>query len=149
MSQYLSFKLINKENPEIKVDLGYWCTSIARSISYNFNNIFNYTNDEKGVELNVDELKSYIEILHNGIDEYKKNLQKEQERKNENYEHLLRAQTECAVNVFKEEINMNEECIKDCEDEIDVWTSVERKLEFILDILYNNIDKWTLKYSNT
>ena len=147
MSQYLSFELINKENPEIKVDLGYWCTSIARSISYNFNNIFNYTGDEN-VELNVYELKSYIEILHNGIDEYKKNLQKEQERKNENYERLLRAQTEYAVNVIKEEINMNEECIKDWEDEIDVWTSVERKLEFILDILNENINKWTLKYSN-
>lgn len=147
MSQYLSFELINKENPEIKVNLGYWCTSIARSISYNFNNIFNYTGDDN-VELNVDELKSYIEILHNGIDEYKKNLQKEQERKNENYEHLLRAQTECAVNVIKEEIIMNEECIKDWEDEIDVWTSVERKLEFILDILNENINKWTLKYSN-
>ena len=149
MSQYLSFELINKENPEIKVDLGYWCTSIARSISYNFNNIFNYTDNEQGVELNVDELKSYIEILHNGIDEYKKNLQKEQERKNENYERLLRAQTECAVNVIKEEIIMNEECIKDWEDEIDVWTSVERKLEFILDILNENINKWTLKYSNS
>lgn len=148
MSQYLSFELINKENPEIKVDLGYWCTSIARSISYNFNNIFNYTDNEQGVELNVDELKSYIEILHNGIDEYKKNLQKEQERKNENYERLLRAQTECAVNVIKEEIIMNEECIKDWEDEIDVWTSVERKLVFILDILNENINKWTLKYSN-
>ena len=58
MSQYLSFELINKENPEIKVDLGYWCTSIARSISYNFENIFNYT--ENDVTLDIDTLKSYI-----------------------------------------------------------------------------------------
>ena len=42
MSQYLSFELVNKANPEIKVDLGYWCTSIARGITYNFNNIFEY-----------------------------------------------------------------------------------------------------------
>ena len=45
MSQYLSFELVNKANPEIKVDLGYWCTSIARGITYNFNNIFAYTID--------------------------------------------------------------------------------------------------------
>lgn len=149
MSQYLSFELINKENPEIKVDLGYWCTSIARSISYNFNNIFNYTDNEQGVELNVDELKSYIEILHNGIEDYKKNLHEEQEKRKENIELLLKAQTVLVINAIKEEICANEVSIKDWEEDIDTWTSVERKLEFILEILNENNNKWTLKYSNS
>ena len=70
MSQYLSFELVNKANPEIKVDLGYWCTSIARGITYNFNNIFTYTNDGD-VELDKETLESYINELHAGIDDFK------------------------------------------------------------------------------
>lgn len=149
MSQYLRFELINKVNPEIKVDLGYWCTSIARGITYNFNNIFKYTDDDNGVELNVDILKSYIEILHNGIEDYKKNLHEEQEKRKENIELLLKAQTVLVINAIKEEICANEVSIKDWEEDIDTWTSVERKLEFILEILNENNNKWTLKYSNS
>lgn len=148
MSQYLRFELINKVNPEIKVDLGYWCASIARGITYNFNNIFRYT-DDNGVELNVDVLKSYIEILHNGIEDYKKNLHEEQEKRKENIELLLKAQTVLVINAIKEEIYANEVSIKDWEEDIDTWTSVERKLEFILEILNENNNKWTLKYSNS
>lgn len=148
MSQYLRFELINKVNPEIKVDLGYWCVSIARGITYNFNNIFRYT-DDNGVELNVDVLKSYIEILHNGIEDYKKNLHEEQEKRKENIELLLKAQTVLVINAIKEEIYANEVSIKDWEEDIDTWTSVERKLEFILEILNENNNKWTLKYSNS
>ena len=70
MSQYLSFELINKDNPDIKVDLGYWCTSIARGISWNFEDIFKYTG-ENDVTLDIDTLKSYIDTLHSGIDGYK------------------------------------------------------------------------------
>ena len=66
MSQYLSFELVNKENPDIKVDLGYWCTSIARGIGWNFENIFKYTGDED-VKLDIETLKSYIETLHDGF----------------------------------------------------------------------------------
>ena len=62
MSQYLSFELINKDNPDIKVDLGYWCTSIARGISWNFEDIFKYTG-ENDVTLDIDTLKSYIDRI--------------------------------------------------------------------------------------
>ena len=83
MSQYLSFELVNKENPEIKVDLGYWCTSIARSISCNFNGIFPYTNSD--IKLDFDTFKSHIEILRDGINEYKESLRKSQDRKKRIY----------------------------------------------------------------
>lgn len=148
MSQYLTFKLVNKANPEIKVDLGYWCTSIARSISWNFNGIFSSTSGDEGKKLSPETLKSYIESLHDGIEDYKDNLKKEQERKRENTELLLRAQTEVVVNAIKEEIESSDESIADWQDEIENWSSVETKLLFILEILNENIEEWDLEYTN-
>ena len=124
MSQYLSFELVNKANPEIKVDLGYWCTSIARGITYNFNNIFEYTSGED-VELNKETLESYINELHKGIEEYKLNLQKTQEKKKENLDFLLRAQTETAVSTIMKNVDMYDESIEEWQEEIDTWQSVE------------------------
>ncbi len=147
MSQYLGFELINKENPEIKVDLGYWCTSIARGISYNFENIFNYTDND--VTLDIDTLKSYIEILHNGIEKYKEYLREEQDNKRENTELLLKAQTQVAVDAIRESIDMNDDSIADWEEEIDTWSSVESKLNFILNILEENKEQWYLIYNNS
>lgn len=148
MSQYLSFELINKANPDIKVDLGYWCTSIARGISWNFEDIFKYTG-ENDVTLDIDTLKSYIDILHSGIDGYKENLRKEQERKRENTEILLKAQTQVVVDAIREDINMNEDSIADWEEEIDTWSSVESKLNFILNVLDENKNEWELRYNNS
>lgn len=147
MSQYLDFELINKSNPEIKVDLGYWCTSIARGISSNFDNIFRYTGDNV-IKLDIDTLKSYIESLHNGIENYKSNLRKEQESKKENTELLLKAQSQFALDSIKEDIRINEESIQDWLEDIETWERVECKLNFILDILNENTNEWELIYSN-
>ena len=148
MSQYLSFELVNKTNPEIKVDLGYWCTSIARGITYNFNNIFSYTNDGN-VELDKETLESYINELHTGIEEYKDSLRKSQEKKKESTELLLRAQTETAASTIKEDVDMYDASIEDWQEEIDTWESVERKLNFILYLLEDNADEWKLVYGNS
>ena len=148
MSQYLSFELINKANPHIKVDLGYWCTSIARGISWNFEDIFKYTG-ENDVTLDIDTLKSYIDTLHSGIDGYKEYLRKEQEKKRENTEILLKAQTQVVVDAIREDINMNEDSIADWEEEIDTWSSVESKLNFILNVLDENKNEWELRYNNS
>ena len=147
MSQYLSFELINKKNPEIKIDLGYWCTSIARSIVYNFNGIFSYTNSN--IKLDVDILKSYIGELHEGIEEYRKNLREIQDKKKENLELLLKAQSKVVVDAIKEDIRNNEDSIADWQDDIDTWSMVENKLNFILDILEENKDEWELVYKNS
>ena len=148
MSQYLSFELVNKANPEIKVDLGYWCTTIARGITYNFNNIFEYTSGED-VELNKETLESYINELHKGIEEYKLNLQKTQEKKKENLDFLLRAQTETAVSTIMKNVDMYDESIEEWQEEIDTWQSVETKLNFILYLLEDNKDGWKLVYGNS
>ena len=148
MSQYLSFELINKANPEIKVDLGYWCTSIARGISYNFDDVFRYTGEED-VNLDIETLKRYIESVHNGVEEYREYLRKEQERKKENMELLLKAQTQVVVDAIKEDINDNEASIADWEEEIDTWSRVENRLNYILMILEENEKEWELKYNNS
>lgn len=148
MSQYLSFELINKANPDIKVDLGYWCTSIARGISWNFEDIFKYTG-ENDVTLDIDTLRSYIDTLHSGIDGYKEYLRKEQERKRENTELLVKAQTQVVVDAIKEDINMSNDSIADWEEEIDTWSSVESKLNFILNVLDENKNEWELRYNNS
>ena len=148
MSQYLSFELINKANPEIKVDLGYWCTSIARGISYNFDDAFRYTGEED-VNLDIETLNRYIESVHNGVEEYREYLRKEQERKKENMELLLKAQTQVVVDAIREDINMNEDSIADWEEEIDTWSSVESKLNFILNVLDENKNEWELRYNNS
>ena len=148
MSQYLSFELVNKANPEIKVDLGYWCTSIARGITYNFNNIFAYTNDGD-VELDKETLESYIKELHAGIEEYKLNLQKTQEKKQANLDFLLRAQTETAVSAIMKNVDMLDESINDWQEDINTWESVERKLNYIRDLLEDNFNEWKLVYGNS
>ena len=148
MSQYLSFELINKANPEIKVDLGYWCTSIARGITYNFNNILAYTNDGD-VELDKETLESYIKELHAGIEEYKWNLQKTQDKKKEKLELLLRVQTEIAASTIKEDVDMYDASIEEWQEEIDTWESVERKLNYILNLLEDNVNEWKLVYGNS
>ena len=85
MSQYLRFKLVNISNPDIKVDFNYWSTSIARGIENYFEGIFKYT--ESDTKLDYKTMQSYIETLHNGIEEYKENLRKEQEKKKEYIEY--------------------------------------------------------------
>ena len=148
MSQYLSFELVNKVNPDIKIDLGYWCTSIARGIYSDFGDIFQYTGENDKV-LDIDTLKFYIDTLHSGIEGYKDSLRKEQEEKRENTELLLKAQTQVVVNAIKESICINEESIKSWEEEIDDWSSVESRLEYILIILKENCDEWELRYRNS
>lgn len=145
MSQYLSFELVYKENPEIKVDLRYWCTSIARTISC-FDNVFNYT--ETDVQLTVSDMETYIDSIHTGIEKYKKYLQKEVENKRENTELLIRAQTSVAMEAIREDITNNDESIAAWEDEIETWTNVETELNFILEIYKENIEDWDLIYRN-
>ena len=147
MSQYLSFELVNKANPEIKVDLGYWCTSIARGISFNFDGIFPYTDSD--VKLDYEKMKSWIKILHDGIDEYKEHLRESQERKKEYIDFLLKAQTEVAVKSIKEDIQDTEESISAWEEDNETWTMVENKLEFILYLMDENSKEWDLVYRNS
>ena len=147
MSQYLSFKLINKTNPDIKVDLGYWCTSVARGLEDCFEGIFKYT--ESNTKLDYETMQSYIETLHNGIEAYKENLRKEQEKKKEYIEYLLKAQSEVVVTAIKEDIDYIDEAIVDWQNDIDAWSAVESNLNFILETLGNNEDDWELVYKNS
>ena len=147
MSQYLIFKLVNKTNPDIKVDLGYWCTSVARGIEDCFEGIFKYT--ESNTKLDYKTMQSYIETLHNGIEEYKENLRKEQEKKKEYIEYLLKAQSEVVVSAIKEDICNIDESIIEWQDDIDTWSDVENNLNFILETLGNNEDNWELVYKNS
>ena len=147
MSQYLSFKLVNKTSPSVEVDLGYWCTSIARGICSNFNGIFHYT--EEDIKLDIEKLKEYIKILNDGIDKYRKYLRDAQEKKKEYTELLLKAQSVAAIDSIKEDINSHECSITDWQDEIDSWLMVERKLNFILDVLEENKENWDLEYRNS
>ena len=147
MSQYLRFKLVNISNPDIKVDFNYWSTSIARGIENYFEGIFKYT--ESDTKLDYKTMQSYIETLHNGIEEYKENLRKEQEKKKEYIEYLLKAQSEVVVIAIKEDICNIDESIIEWQDDIDTWSDVENNLNFILETLGNNEDDWELVYKNS
>lgn len=147
MSQYLKFKLVNKTNPDIKVDLGYWGTSVARVIGDYFEGIFKYT--ESDTKLDYETMQSYIETLHNGIEAYKENLRKEQEKKKEYIEYLLKAQSEVVVTAIKEDISYIDEAIVDWQNDIDDWSDVKRDLIFYLETLGNNEDDWELVYKNS
>lgn len=147
MSQYLKFKLVNKTNPDIKVDLGYWGTSVARVIGDYFEGIFKYT--ESDTKLDYETMQSYIETLHNGIEAYKENLRKEQEKKKEYIEYLLKAQSEVVVTAIKEDISYIDEAIVDLQNDIDDWSDVKRNLIFYLETLGDNEDDWELVYKNS
>jgi hypothetical protein len=94
-------------------------------------------------------MQSYIETLHNGIDEYKKNLRKEHEKKKEYIEYLLKAQSEVVVTAIKEDISYIDGAIVDWQNDIDDWSDVERNLIFYLETLGNNEDDWELSYKNS
>ena len=147
MSQYLSFKLVNKTNPYIKVGLGYWGTSVARGLEDCFEGIFKYT--ESDTKLDYETMQSYIETLHNGIEAYKDNLRKEQEKKKEYIEYLLKAQSEVVVTAIKEDIDHIDEAIVDWQNDINDWSDVKRDLIFYLETLGNNEDDWELVYKNS
>lgn len=141
------FKLVNKTNPDIKVDLGFWCTSIARGIENCFEGIFKYT--ERDTKLDYKTMQSYIKTLHNGIEEYKNNLHNEQEKKKEYIEYLLKAQSEVVVSAIKKDICNIDESIVAWQDDIDTWSGVESNLNFYLETLGNNEDNWELVYKNS
>ena len=61
----------------------------------------------------------------------------------------LKAQTQVVVNAIKESIDMNEDSIAYWEEEIDTWSSVESRLEYILIILQENCNEWELRYRNS
>ena len=111
-----------------------------------FDNVFNYT--ETDITLTVGDMESYIDSIHTGIEKYKKYLQKEVENKRENTELLIRAQTSVAMEAIREDITNNDESIAEWEDEIETWTNVETKLNFILEIYKENIEGWDLIYRN-
>ena len=71
------------------------------------------------------------------------------ENKKENTELLLKAQSTAAVEAIKEDISSNDDSITDWQDEIDTWSMVENKLNFILDILEENEEEWELYYRNS
>ena len=107
-----------------------------------------FFSEEDDVKLDINELKSSIRILHEGIEEYKAILHKEQDKKRENLELLLRSETKVVVDTIKESIRYNDEAIDDWIEEIDTWSMVERKLEFILNVLEENNEDWDLVYQN-
>ena len=53
------------------------------------------------------------------------------------------------MDAIREDINMNEDSIADWEEEIDTWSSVESKLNFILNVLDENKNEWELRYNNS
>ena len=63
-------------------------------------------------------------------------------------EFLLKAQTQVVVDAIKESIQYNDEAINDWLDDIDTWSMVESKLEFILNVLEENCEEWDLVYKN-
>ena len=46
-------------------------------------------------------------------------------------------------------VDMHDASIEEWQEEIDTWESVERKLNFILYLLEDNVDEWKLVYGNS
>jgi hypothetical protein len=53
------------------------------------------------------------------------------------------------VDAIRESIAINEGSIEDWKDEVETWSSVEAKLNFILNILEENKEQWHLIYNNS
>ena len=62
---------------------------------------------------------------------------------------MIRAQSQVVVDVIKNSIKNNEDAIEDLEGEIETWTNVENKLNFIRYTLNENIENWELTYHNS
>ena len=69
--------------------------------------------------------------------------------KKEYIDFLLKAQTEVAIKSIKEDIQYVEESISAWEEDIETWTMVENKLEFILYLMNKNSKEWDLVYKNS
>lgn len=145
MSQYLSFTLKHKTNKDVAVELGYYCTSMARQISQDIGH-FQWTDEEKTID--DDYLRDAIDALDENLTLYhKQRLQNFVDK--ERYEMLLtKAENDSAFENLQVCIGECESSITACDMSIEEYADVRNRLAFIRDVLAENGEEYELVYRN-
>lgn len=141
MSQYLSFYLKRRDTSGIRIELGYWCTTPARTLSGE--GIFRYTNEETKVtrelyEYNMHEFNAYIQSMQDYI----------QDEKDKNYKELFQGcKSEESARIAYEHMQDSEACIKEWAEELEIYTDIRDTIKTYWNIAQEN-DQYDLYYTN-
>lgn len=141
MSQYLSFYLKRRDTSGIRIELGYWCTTPARTLSGE--GIFRYTNEETKVtpelyEYNMHEFNTYIKSMQDYI----------QDEKDKNYKDLFQGcKSEESARIAYEYMQDSEACIKEWTEELEIYTDIRDTIKTYWNIAQEN-DQYDLYYTN-
>lgn len=144
MSQTLDFHLKNRDNKELSVDLSWFSTTPARSISGL--GIFPYTPESK--KLSKEDLDEAIEVISLEIKDCKR-YRNRREADAEKYGALIgNSTTKEAVDALLEAIDECTNAISGWNSDIKDWEHVISTLEFIKSVAEENKETWDLYYYN-
>lgn len=142
MSQYLSFYLKRRDTSGLKVDLGYWCTTPARTLSGE--GIFKWTESETKVTPEL--YQSYM----NDFDYFIKSMQDSiQAEKDKDYKGLFQGcKTKEAAEYAYERFYDSEQCIAEWKEELELYTAIRDKIKIFWSIAQENSEQYDLYYTN-
>ena len=141
MSQYLSFCLKRKDTSELKIELGYWCTTPARTLSSE--GIFPYTEDTTLVT--PDRYKEYMDGLDYYIKSTEDSIHREQEL---NYRELFQnSKSKEAAEFAYDRMIESESFIKEMDEEIDLYKDIRKTIQTYWAIAQEN-PQYDLYYIN-
>lgn len=147
MSQYLNLFLKRKNSdPSVPlcVSLCEFCTTPARQISGL--GAFPYT--ESDIIVAPTSAESYLSVIIEERDRYKKYLDEEIRRKAEMEKNIYTCVSKEVFQTVLENIESIEQSISELEETVDDWDWIVNKIIFAVDVWKENKEEWNLCYHN-
>ncbi len=143
MSQYLTL-FLKKKNTDISISLGWFSTTPARQISSL--GAFPYT--ESDTLVTPSSAESYLSIITEERDRYKKYLEEEMHKKAEMEKSIYTCVSKEVFQVVLENIESIKQSIFELEETVDEWDWIINKITFATDVWKENKEEWDLYYHN-
>lgn len=144
MSQQLGFILKYNKNPEIKVDLSWFSTTPARTLSCE--GIFPYSEDD--VLLNKEIFNEYISLINENIQEYVSFRDKCVKERNQYNDLIVKATTKESAKALIEEKDELQSRINSWQEEIDEWENYKTIICLMKSYMEDNEEEWSMYYYN-
>ncbi len=143
MSQYLNI-FLKRKNSDLSISLCEFCTTPARQISSL--GAFPYTESDTLVAPTSAE--SYLSIITEERDRYKKYLEEEMYKKAEMEKNIYTCVSKEVFQVVLENIESIEQGISELKETVDEWGWIVDKITFATDVWKENKEEWNLCYHN-
>lgn len=143
MSQYLNI-FLKRKNSDLSVSLCEFCTTPARQIS----NLGAFPYTESDTLIASTSAESYLSIITERRDSYKKYLEEEIHKKAEMEKNVYTCVSKEVFQAVLESIERIEQNISELKETIDEWGWIIDKITFAIDVWKENQEEWNLCYSN-